>query len=112
MIVKFSTQRGQLTMLGDPAVRLLVLGGHSGTVPGAILDAELPGFLARLRAALATQGGEISPAEPVKTQESDDRDEDSAARELPISLQHRAVPFLQLLETAIASGSDLMWDRA
>jgi hypothetical protein len=99
-------------MLGDPAVRLLVLGGHSGTVPGAILDTDLPAFLASLRAALATHGGEVSPAESIETQESDYRDEESSPRERPVSLQHRAVPFLQLLETAIASGSDLMWDRA
>ena len=112
MIVKFSTRRGQLTMLGEPAVRLLVLGGHSGTVPGAILDADLPGFLATLRAALATHGDEISPAESIETQPADDRDEESSPRERPVSLQHRAVPFLQLLETAITSGSDLRWDRA
>ena len=53
MIVKFSTRHGQITMLGEPALRLLVLGGHSGTVPGAILAAELPAFLAQLRARLA-----------------------------------------------------------
>jgi Domain of unknown function (DUF1840) len=111
MIVTFSTKRGQLTMQGEPAVRLLVLGGHSGTVPGAILATDLAAFLARLRAALVTQGGEISPALPADTQEPDDRDEDSL-RERPVSLHHRAVPFLQLLDTAIANRSDLMWDRA
>jgi len=42
MIVKFSTRAGALTMHGDAAVALLRSMGHSGTVPGAILAADLP----------------------------------------------------------------------
>ena len=53
MIVRFSTRLGAFTMHGDAAVALLRAMGHSGTVPGAILAAELPAALAQLRAALA-----------------------------------------------------------
>ncbi len=111
MIVKFSTRYGQITMLGEPARRLLVLGGHSGTVPGAILAAELPAFLARLRSGLAESGDEVSPAPPPREADSDDREEDEF-KERPVSLRNRAVPLIELTATAIANGSDLMWDQA
>jgi hypothetical protein len=56
MIVKFSTSIGQLTMHGDAAVALLKGMGHSGTVPGAILAADLPDALAQLQRMLETAG--------------------------------------------------------
>ena len=112
MIVRFSTRHGQLTMLGEPARRLLVLGGHSGTVPGAILAADLPAFLQRLRGGLAMHGDEVSPLPtpaPVEPSESNDDDD---PRERGVSLHARALPVVDMIETALARGSDLMWDRA
>jgi hypothetical protein len=109
MLVKFSTRHGQLVMLDEPAVALLRLGGHSGTVPGAVLAADLPGFLERLRQGLQLHGDELSPAPPPP--DPDRRDED-APRERPVSLRHRAVPLLDMVQTAIARDSDLMWDKA
>jgi hypothetical protein len=50
MIVKFSTRYGQLTMLGEAAIQLIKLMGHSGTVPGAILSGELPAAVTALSA--------------------------------------------------------------
>ncbi len=47
VIVKFSTRYGKLTMHGDAAVALLKGMGHTGTVPGAILAADLPAALAQ-----------------------------------------------------------------
>lgn len=112
MIVAFSTRHGQLTLLGESAVALLRLGGHSGTVPGAILAADLPGFLRQLRAGLSTQGDAPSPPLPpgppagLRAREADDEPP------APVTLRMRAVPFLDLVQTAIARGSDLMWERA
>jgi len=96
-------------MLGEPALRLLTLGGHSGNVPGAILAADLPAFLAQLRARLAVHGAEVSPVAPTSKDETDD---DSSASEPLVALQTRALPLIGMIETAIANGSDLMWDRA
>lgn len=115
MIVEFSTRHGQLTMLGEPAVRLLELGGHSGQVPGAVLAIDLPAFLARLRSGLALHGDDPSPAvqRPVRS-EPGSRDPDAAddePREHPVSLRLRAVPLLDMIETAVKRGSDLMWER-
>lgn len=109
MLVKFSTRHGQLVMLGEPAVALLRLGGHSGTVPSAVLAADLPAFLERLRSGLARHGDELSPAPPPP--DPDERDDDRP-RERPVSLRHRAVPLLEMVQTAISRDSDLMWDRA
>ncbi|HEX7374523.1 MAG TPA: DUF1840 domain-containing protein [Steroidobacteraceae bacterium] len=111
MIVVFSTRHGQLTLLGESAVALLKLAGHSGTVPGAVLSADLPAFLARLRAGLAQHGDELSPA-PTAQSAQDEADEDESSREsTAVSLRKRAVPLLDMVETAVARGSDLMWER-
>jgi len=38
-------------------------------------------------------------------------DEEQQEREPPVSLRMRAVPLLDMIETAIARESDLMWER-
>jgi len=107
MIVKFSTRTGALTMHGDGAVTLLKAMGHSGTVPGAILAADLPAALANLRRTLETQADLPSP-EPGAPVEADPEREDAPP---PVTLRMRAVPLIDMIETAIARGSDLMWER-
>jgi hypothetical protein len=109
VIVRFSTRFGQLTMHGDAAVTLLRGMGHTGTVPGAILAADLPDALARLERALETMGSTPSPA---PAPPSDREDEDEREREPVITLRKRAVPLLDMTRTAIARDSDLMWERA
>ena len=106
MIVKFSTHAGALTMHGDAAVTLLKAMGHSGTVPGAILAADLPAALSSLRKALEEQARVPSPPEPATTDEDDERE-----REPPVSMRMRALPLIDMIETAIARDSDLMWER-
>lgn len=105
MIVKFSSRVGALTMHGDAAVTLLKAMGHSGTVPGAILAADLPPALASLRRALAEQA-RVPPPEPAPAD-----DEEEKEREPPVSLRIRAVPLIDMIETAITRDSDLMWER-
>jgi len=108
MIVKFSTRTGALTMHGDAAVALLRAMGHSGTVPGAILAPDLPEALANLRKALETQAD--LPAPP-QTEAPEEEDEDRGSAPPPVTLRMRAVPLIDMIETAIARGSDLMWER-
>jgi len=107
MIVKFSTSIGQLTMHGDAAVALLKGMGHSGTVPGAILAADLPEALAQLQRMLETAGDSTgAPLPPPPQSEEEERE-----REPIITLKTRAVPLLDMIRTAIARNSDLMWER-
>ena len=108
MIVQFSTRAGALTVHGDTAVALLKAMGHSGTVPGAILAPELPAALAHLRRALDELAAHPLPVPPTRTDGDDDEERE---REPPVTLRMRAVPFINMIETAIARGSDLMWDR-
>ena len=109
MFVKFSTRYGQLLMHGEPAVALVKLGGHSGTVPSAVLAADLPTFAAKLRAGLEVHGDELSPAP--STTESSRSDDDDEPRERPIKLRLRAVPLLDMIETAVRQTSDLVWEK-
>ncbi len=108
MIVKFSTGYGQLTMHGDAAVALLRAMGHTGTVPGAILFADLPEALTRLERAIATYGD----SNPTPSPPGDAGDEDDAEREPVVTLRKRALPLQDMLRTAVARESDLMWERA
>lgn len=108
MIVKFSTRAGALTMHGDAAVTLLKAMGHSGTVPGAILAADLPDALAQLRRTLEQLAAAAPPPPPAPTEEDKDDDEKS---EPAVSLRMRAVPLIDMIETAMARNSDLMWER-
>jgi hypothetical protein len=107
MIVKFSTRVGALTLHGEAAVTLLKAMGHSGTVPGAVLAVDLPAALASLRRVLAEQA-RLSPPEPPSTDEDEDEERE---REPPVALRVRAVPLIDMIETAIARDSDLMWER-
>jgi hypothetical protein len=106
MIVRFSTSIGHMTMHGDAAVALLKGMGHSGTVPGAVLAADLPDALAQLQRMLETAGDSTgAPPPPPRS------DEEEREREPVITLKTRAVPLLDMIRTAIARNSDLMWER-
>jgi hypothetical protein len=109
MMLKFTTKFGQLLMQGEPALALIRLGGHSGGVPGAILAADLPAFLQRLRAGLELHGESFSPAPAPRDPGEEDEDE---PRERPVRLRLRAVPLLDMIETALRQPSDLMWEQA
>lgn len=111
MLVKFSTRHGHLLMQDEPALTLVKLGGHSGNVPSAVLEADLPAFAARLRAGLEQHGDELSPAPPAAEAVSP-ADADDESRERPVKLRLRAVPLLDMLDTAIRQHSDLLWEKA
>ena len=97
MLVTFTTDAyADITMFGDVALALLKMMGHSGTVPSAILAADVPAALSRL-----TAGIEAAKAVP----SVDDEDED----EPQVSISNRALPLINLLTAAAQAGSDVMW---
>ena len=69
--------------------------GHSGTVPSAILAEDVPKALEKLRHAVDVHGGEETG------QQGDDAES--------VSLAHRALPLINLLETAAREEDDVMW---
>ncbi len=98
MLVTFSCPaHADITMFGDVAVRLLKMMGHSGTVPSALLAADVAAAARRLRAGIAA----VSPEPPRET----GQDEES-----PVSLSHRALPLVELLNAASKAECDVMWD--
>ncbi len=103
MIVTFRTPAyADITMFGDVALVLIEYMGHSPTVPGALASEDVPGALQRLRQAVEAKGDEALPGT---------REDDSGAREERVSLAHRALPLVKLLEAAAEAEAYVMWDR-
>jgi hypothetical protein len=69
--------------------------GHSGTVPGAILAADIPEALSRLK-----KGVEKAKPEDHARQKDDDE---------AISLANRALPLIKMLEAANKNNCNIMW---
>lgn len=99
MLIKFDSEVGSFTMDRNIGVQLLRAMGHSGTVPGAILPADIPSALARLQALVAK-----SP--PDSNSPAGKSDE---ASEVLVSLRQRAFPLIELLTRAAARGKDVLW---
>lgn len=97
MLVTFTTDDyADITMFGDVALTMLKMMGHSATVPGAILAADVPEALRQLKAAL----GETAASPPVEEKDGD---------ESPVSLAHRGLPLINLLTAASKANIDVMW---
>lgn len=106
MLITFrSKASSNITMFGEAALTLLQMMGHSGTVPGALLEGEIPAALARLRQALHAAGPEI--AEMQSTQPPSGNPQGAPA----VTLQLRAHPLLELLTAAAAQECAVTWDR-
>ena len=100
MLVTFSCEAyADITMFGDIAKSMLTMMGHSATVPGAILADDVPSALARLQDALEVQ--ENLPETDSSSQDEEDEDD--------VSLAHRALPLVELLEAAASRHCDVMW---
>ena len=97
MIVTFTTKSyADIMMFGDIALVLLKMMGHSPKVPGAILAADVPAALDRLQTAIKSE----KDLPPVDDGEEEDR---------AVSLAHRSLPLIALLEAATKSGANVMW---
>jgi hypothetical protein len=107
MLVTFRTKSyPNVTLFGDVALNLLEAMGHSGTVPSAIMAEDVPQALDRLRAAVAAhQAAGANPAE------SADGGEDDESDQRAVSLAHRALPLIELLQSAAKNRCNVMWDK-
>lgn len=100
MLVKFDSPVGTITMFGDAAVQLLQMMGHSGTIPSALLAADIPAAVERLERGLTHLP---PPRAPAEGEESD--------QPAPVGLRLRAFPLIELLKRAAAKRVDVVWDR-
>ena len=104
MLVTFRSDWGNVTMFGDVALTLLKMAGQSGTVPSALLSADIPAALTRLKMGLAATADEAN--RPIARPDADDAD-----TQPPISLEVRAYPLIELFSAAAREGYDVMWDK-
>lgn len=100
MVVKFDSKVGGFIMMGDVAAGLLKMMGHSGTVPSALLAADIPAALQRLKAAVAAAPEPPEPPAPGLFEEPQER---------PVSTRQRAWPLIDLLERAARKGCNVSW---
>ena len=104
MLITFRTKAwSNITMFGDVALTLLKLMGHSGTVPGALLAAEIPAALVRLQQALNTAGPEAGDRQT-------ERPTDNPDTAPVVGLQLRAHPLILLLSAAARQECEVTWD--
>jgi hypothetical protein len=106
VLITFQTDAyASITMFGDVAVTLIRLMGHSGAIPGALLAEDVPAALARLRKAVAANPDALlDPASP--------KPKGSNADEEPhVSLAHRALPLIELLQAAATQDKNVVWDK-
>ena len=102
MIVTFKTKaHSDIIYLGDVALELLRLMGRRETIPSAMYADDIPEALAKLKAAV-----ESDDAHQVDS-DSDSSENDA---EPPVSLKHRALPLIQLLEAAQEAATAVMWE--
>lgn len=102
MLIKFDSKVGTLTMFGEPALQLIRMMGHSGTVPSAILAEDIPAALERLQRAL---DGYVEP--PPKARSADEEEDKNW-----VPLRKRAFPLVQLLQEAGRRNAAVMWEQA
>ena len=102
MLVTFKTDVGNISMFKDIALHMIKMMGHSATIPGAILAADVPSALNRLKTGINKE--KISP--PAVEDENEDKDEDKPV----VSISNRALPLIDLLTAAIEADCDVMWE--
>jgi len=83
-------------MFGDVALTLLKMMGHSATVPGAILAADVPAALSRLTIAIDAEKTSL----PVQ---------DKDTNESVVSMANRGLPLINLLTAAVKADCNVMW---
>ena len=99
MLVTFSTNAySDITLFGDIALTLLKMMGHSATIPGAILAADVPEALSRLTNAINAEKNS-----PQLDEKDEDRDESE------VSMAQRSLPLINLLTAAAKANSNVMW---
>lgn len=102
MLVTFTCNSYEnITYFGDIALRLLHLMGHSGTIPGAIKAEDVAQALDRLQQGIGN----------AKKMSSSPKTKDEEEIEPDVSLAHRAVPLINMLEAAIKKNSDVLWSN-
>ncbi len=99
MLITFKTKSyANITMFGDVATKMLEMMGYGTSVPGAIVSADVAQALGNLLSGLESVMEVVEPA--------GDADDDQPA----VSLHTRAVPLIELLQSAIDDENHVRWE--
>ena len=101
MLIKFETNSYPTIVMFDyVAKKLISLMGHSGTIPSAIGAEDISGALYKLQLALKNEIEE-------KSSENDQEEDEDY-----VGLNKRAIPLIELLQSAEKNEESVMWDVA
>ena len=99
MLITFKTKSyANIVMFGDVATRLLEMMDYGVSVPGAIIAEDVPQALSNLKRGLESVMEVVEPA--------GDAEDDQPA----VSLHTRAVPLIELLQSAIDDENHVRWE--
>ena len=101
MPITFKTKHSpNILMLDSVGLQMLKMMGTSATVPSALSAEDVADALESLRRHINQQ------SRPAADQDESERDD-----ERHVSLAHRALPLIDLLEAALQHGDHVIWDR-
>ena len=103
MLIKFKTTANypEITMFGEVALKLLKMMGRSGKVPSAINAEDIPAALELLRQRVADADAALEDQPPHEEEEGEER---------RVSMHNRALPLIEMLETAARGDVPVMWE--
>jgi hypothetical protein len=106
-----SKNAGDVIMLEPNGRQVLEIIGKTAGPQGIILATQMPQALAALRVAIAQDEEEERERHRQMEIERKAQCEDAAAVHQPpgVSLRHRALPFMQMLEFCHQLGDDVVW---
>ncbi|WGY46875.1 DUF1840 domain-containing protein [Vibrio sp. ABG19] len=104
MLITFRCKAyANVTMFGSVGLQMIKMMGHSGTVPGAIGADDIPHALDLLKLAITAE-------KKREDQNDSEQDDDDKRDDPPVSISHRALPLVDMLNAAISAECGIMWD--
>lgn len=101
MLYKFKSKTaGDVIMLEANGRKLLEVIGKDAGPTGIILAAQMPAAIQALQDAIALEDSQG---------DSNDKQDDAAAKADTLGLRQRAVPFIDMLQRNYKANTDVMW---
>jgi len=99
MLITFKTKSyANITMFGDVGIKMLEMMDYGVSVPGAIIAEDVPQALDNLRRGLESVMEIVEPAG------------DAGDDQPSVSLHTRALPLIELLQSAIDDQNHVRWE--
>ena len=111
MITFQSDASGDVMMFDQVAHRMMEIMGKDIAARGVITVEQLPGCIARLRAAIAGDKTQAARAAQARGKRAADRNEGDgeAGDDAHVGLAQRAVPLVELLERSLRREKPVLW---